>query len=133
MVTSRWDPSFFLSLIFIPLSDNGNQIEKRIWFVLKYICGNNSNIFTWPLPLLVWDSWDRWLVQMQLLQNFCPFYSHKLTIIFHPHLISRQSCNEDSSKIMGGLCKGYILELEGCLIHDVAATFGINKRSIQMA
>ena len=28
------------------------------------------------------------------------------------------SCNEDSSKILGGLCNGSIIEGEGCLIQD---------------
>ena len=29
-----------------------------------------------------------------------------------------QSCKEDSSKVLGGLCKGSFIEVEGCLILD---------------
>ena len=47
----------------------------------------------------------------------------------------KQSCNEDSSEIMGGLCKGSIMEGEGHLILDpwFLVTFGVNNMQIYMA
>ena len=64
-------------------------------------------------------------------------YSIKTWNMSHGVLLAiLQSCIEDSLKIVGGLCKGSIIEGEGGLncIHDFfLAIFGVNNRQIYMA
>ena len=47
---------------------------------------------------------------------------------YHSLTAKSKSCNEDSSKIFGGLCKESIIE-GGALywIHDFIANFGVNN------